>query len=81
MIVAMKTGRRSAFKALRYVETGVLVVAALVAARDGWRIYMTSPWTGNGMARAQVANVAPQMSRQIVEASSHGRCALRHRKV
>jgi hypothetical protein len=62
MIVAMKTGRRSAFKALRYVATGVLVVAAPVAARHGWRIYMTSPWTRNGMVRAQVANVAPQMS-------------------
>ena len=45
MVVAMKTRRRSAFKALRYVATGVLVVAALVAARHGWRIYVTSPWT------------------------------------
>jgi multidrug resistance efflux pump len=71
MIVAMKTGRRSAFKALRYVATGVFVVAALVAARHGWRIFMTSPWTRNGMVRAQVANVAPQMSGQIVEVRTH----------
>jgi multidrug resistance efflux pump len=62
MVVALKTRRRSAFKVLRYVATGVLVVAALVAARHDWRIYMTSPWTRDGMVRVQVANVAPQIS-------------------
>jgi hypothetical protein len=31
MIVALTTRRRSTFKVLRYVATGVLVVAALVA--------------------------------------------------
>src|SRR3981081_1948277 len=67
MVVALKTRRRSAFKVFRYVATGVLVVAALVAARHGWRIYMTSPWTCDGMVRVQVANVAPQISGQIVE--------------
>ena len=67
MIGALKTRRRSTFKVLRYVATGVLVVAALIAARHGWRIYMTSPWTRNGMVRVQVANVAPQISGQIVE--------------
>jgi multidrug resistance efflux pump len=67
MVGALKTRRRSTFKVLRYVATGVLVVAALVAARHGWRIYMTSPWTRNGMVRVQVANVAPQISGQIVE--------------
>src|SRR5258706_16380220 len=71
MVVAMKTRRRSAFKALRYVATGVLVVAALVAARHGWRIYMTSPWSRDGMVRVQVANVAPQISGQIVEVRTH----------
>src|SRR5260370_12687013 len=67
MVVALKTRRRSTFKVLRYVATGVLVVAALVAARHAWRIYMTSPWTRDGMVRVQVANVAPQISGQIVE--------------
>src|SRR5713226_2917174 len=71
MVVALKTRRRSTFKVLRYVATGVLVVAALVAARHGWRIYMTSPWTRNGMVRVQVANVAPQISGQIVELRTH----------
>src|SRR5260370_33844799 len=67
MVVALKTRRRSALKVLRYVATGVLVVAALVAARHGWLTYMASPWTRNGMVRVQVANVAPQISGQIVE--------------
>src|SRR3982074_587833 len=71
MVVALKTRRRSAFKVFRYVATGVLVVAALVAARHGWRIYMTSPWTRDGMVRVQVANVAPQISGQIVEVRTH----------
>src|SRR6266851_2764165 len=71
MVVALKTRRRSALKVLRYVATGVLVVAALVAARHGWLIYVTSPWTRNGMVRVQVANVAPQISGQIVEVRTH----------
>src|SRR6266852_90518 len=71
MVVALKTRKRSTFKALRYVATGVLVVAALIAARHGWLIYMTSPWTRNGMVRVQVANVAPQISGQIVEVRTH----------
>ena len=71
MVVALKARKRSTFKALRYVATGVLVVAALIAARHGWLIYMTSPWTRNGMVRVQVANVAPQISGQIVEVRTH----------
>src|SRR5260370_16489461 len=71
MVVALKTRRRSTLKVLRYVATGVLVAAALIAARHGWRIYMTSPWTRNGMVRVQAANVAPQISGQIVEVRTH----------
>src|SRR6266576_5411352 len=67
MVVVLKTRRRSTLKVLRYAATGVLVVAALVAARYGWRVYVTSPWTRDGMVRVQVANVAPQISGQIVE--------------
>jgi multidrug resistance efflux pump len=67
MSVALATRRRSAVNLLRYLTTGVLVAAALVAARYGWRVYVTSPWTRDGMVRVQVANVAPQISGQIVE--------------
>ena len=67
MSVARATRRRSAVNLLRYLTTGVLVAASLVAARYGWRVYVTSPWTRDGMVRVQVANVAPQISGQIVE--------------
>jgi multidrug resistance efflux pump len=71
MSVARATKRRSAVNLLRYLTTGVLVAAALVAARYGWRVYVTSPWTRDGMVRVQVANVAPQISGQIVEVRTH----------
>jgi multidrug resistance efflux pump len=71
MSVALATRRRSAVNLLRYLATGVLVVAALVAARYGWRVYVTSPWTRDGMVRVQVANVAPQISGQIVEVRTY----------
>jgi multidrug resistance efflux pump len=67
MSVALATRRRSAVNLLRYLTTGVLVAAALVAARYSWRVYVTSPWTRDGMVRVQVANVAPQISGKIVE--------------
>jgi multidrug resistance efflux pump len=67
MGVALTTRRRSAVEVFRYLATGVLVAAALVAARYGWRVYVTSPWTRDGMVRVQVANVAPRISGQIVE--------------
>ncbi|HTF75486.1 MAG TPA: HlyD family secretion protein, partial [Bradyrhizobium sp.] len=71
MSIALATRRRSAVNLLRYLATGVLVVAALVAARYGWRVYVTSPWTRDGMVRVQVANVAPQISGQIVEVRTY----------
>src|SRR6202140_5497541 len=71
MSLAIATKRRSAVNLLRYLATGVLVVAALVAARYSWLVYVTSPWTRDGMVRVQVANVAPQISGQIVEVRTH----------
>src|SRR6267154_2036702 len=67
MSVTLATRRRSTVNLLRYLTTGVLVAAALVAAHYGWRVYVTSPWTRDGMVRVQVANVAPQISGRIVE--------------
>src|SRR5258708_14486990 len=67
MGVALAARRRPLVNVLRFLATGVLVAAALVAARSGWRVYVTSPWTRDGMVRVQVANVAPQISGQIVD--------------
>ena len=66
MSIALAKKRRSAVNLLRYLATGVLIVAALVAARYGWLVYVTSPWTRDGMVRVQVANVAPQINGRIV---------------
>src|SRR6266576_2006851 len=71
MSVALATKRRSAVNLLRYLTTGVLVAAALVAARYGWLVYVTSPWTRDGMVRVQVANMAPQISGLIVEVRTY----------
>ena len=71
MVVALKARRRLMRKVLGYGATGILVVAALIAARHGWLMYVTSPWTRNGTVRVQVANVAPQISGQIVEVRAH----------
>jgi multidrug resistance efflux pump len=70
-VVRVMRRRRFATNVLRYLATGALVVAALVAARDGWTLYVTSPWTRDGMVRVQVANVAPQVSGQIVEVRTY----------
>src|SRR6266567_5934836 len=71
MSVALATRRKSVANLLRYLATSVLVAAALVAARYGWLVYVTSPWTRDGMVRVQVANVAPQISGQIVEVRTY----------
>ncbi|MBT1514074.1 HlyD family secretion protein [Bradyrhizobium sp. SRL28] len=66
-VMGVATKKRIAVNLLRYLATGVLVAAALVAAGYGWRVYVTAPWTRDGMVRVQVANVAPQISGKIVE--------------
>src|SRR5438132_1951396 len=71
MSVALATRRKSVANLLRYLATSVLVAAAFVAARYGWLVYVTSPWTRDGMVRVQVANVAPQISGQIVEVRTY----------
>src|SRR6266568_6306575 len=71
MSVALATRRKSVANLLRYLATSVLVAAALVAARYGWLVYVTSPWTRDGMVRVQVANVAPQISGLIVEVRTY----------
>jgi multidrug resistance efflux pump len=67
MTAALGAKRRVVANVFRYLITGALVVAALGAAHYGWRIYVTSPWTRDGMVRVQVASVAPLISGRIVE--------------
>src|SRR5262249_32030532 len=46
--------------------TAIAVIAVLVSFVI-WNLYNAAPWTRDGSMRVQVANVAPQISGQIVE--------------
>jgi len=54
----------------RLWKTAATVAAVCIAAVCGmtvWHHYVAAPWTRDGRTRVQVANVAPQVSGQIVE--------------
>jgi RND family efflux transporter MFP subunit len=59
--------RGRAAKLFRLAATGVILLAAFVAAVFVWEFYVEAPWTRDGRVRVQVANIAPQVSGQIVE--------------
>jgi multidrug resistance efflux pump len=52
---------------IRVLLTSLLLVAAAIAVLGLWNHYMVSPWTRDGQVRVQVANIAPQVSGQIIE--------------
>ena len=54
-------------KLLRLAATGVILLAALIAATFVWEFYVAAPWTRDGRVRVQVANIAPQVSGQVVK--------------
>jgi multidrug resistance efflux pump len=56
---------------IRFVLTLFLVTAALIAIVGLWQHYMVSPWTRDGQVRVQVANIAPQVSGEIVDLKVH----------
>jgi multidrug resistance efflux pump len=66
METSLKPGKLIAGVARR-LATLVLIVITGIAALLLYSYYVTSPWTRDGRVRAQVANVAPQVSGQIVE--------------
>lgn len=47
--------------------TLLFVALAITIALMTWQYYVLSPWTRNGAVRVQVANVAPQVSGEIIE--------------
>lgn len=57
--VLIATGKR--------VATLAIALIAILIAIVTWQTYVLGPWTRNGNVRVQVANVAPQVSGQIVE--------------
>lgn len=60
------TGRGRAAKVFRFAATGLILIVAFVAAAFVWQFYVEAPWTRDGRVRVQVANIAPQVSGQIV---------------
>ena len=52
---------------LKVTATLLILVLAVFAALIIWDFYVASPWTRDGTVRVQVANVAPQVSGQIME--------------
>lgn len=59
--------RGRAAKIVRLATTGVILLAAGLAAVFVWEFYVAAPWTRDGRVRVQVANIAPQVSGQIVD--------------
>jgi multidrug resistance efflux pump len=49
----------------RYVATGVVALLALLLAWALWYHFFRSPWTRDGRVRAEVVNVAAQISGQV----------------
>lgn len=50
----------------KLIATLIIAAVAITLALMTWQYYVVSPWTRNGTVRVQVANVAPQISGQIV---------------
>lgn len=59
--------RGRAAKIFRLAATGLILLAAFVAAAYVWEFYVAAPWTRDGTVRVQVANIAPQVAGQIVD--------------
>jgi multidrug resistance efflux pump len=53
-------------KAIGFVLTALIFMAAIIGARVLWVHYMDEPWTRDGRVRAEVINVAPDVSGAIV---------------
>jgi multidrug resistance efflux pump len=67
MALNMKRARQT----LRVATTLVIVGVAAFVAISLWHYYTEVPWTRDGQVRAQVANIAPQISGQITELHVH----------
>jgi multidrug resistance efflux pump len=52
---------------LRFMVTAGLLIVAIVLARALWVDYMDSPWTRDGRVRADVINVAPDVSGLVTD--------------
>lgn len=51
----------------RFIITALIFLAAIWLAYGLWQHYMVSPWTRDGRVRADVVNIAPDVSGQVVD--------------
>ena len=50
-----------------FIATALLLVIALAIGHRLWVHYMDEPWTRDGRVRAQIVNIAPDVSGAIVD--------------
>lgn len=50
-----------------FVVTAVIFIVAILIGRTLWIYYMDEPWTRDGRVRAEVVNIAPDISGAVVE--------------
>jgi len=55
------------FEIIRFTVTTIAVVIAMLAGWYLWHAYQDSPWTRDGRVRANVVNVAPDVSGAVVD--------------
>lgn len=51
----------------RFIMTALIFLVAILLAWRLWQHYMISPWTRDGRVRADVINIAPDVSGQVVD--------------
>ncbi|TPE97238.1 efflux transporter periplasmic adaptor subunit [Burkholderia pseudomallei] len=54
-------------KLFGFVATAVILIVAILIGRTLWVHYMDEPWTRDGRVRAEIGNVAPDVSGAVVE--------------
>src|ERR1700753_2424171 len=50
-----------------FVATAVIFIVAILIGRALWVHYMDEPWTRDGRVRAEIVNVAPDVSGAVVD--------------
>ncbi|AYX06208.1 efflux RND transporter periplasmic adaptor subunit [Burkholderia pseudomallei] len=58
-------------KLFGFVATAVILIVAILIGRTLWVHYMDEPWTRDGRVRAEIVNVAPDVSGAVVELPVH----------
>ncbi|KAF1028764.1 MAG: p-hydroxybenzoic acid efflux pump subunit AaeA [Burkholderia plantarii] len=58
-------------KLIGFVATAVILVIAILIGHRLWVHYMDEPWTRDGRVRAEIVNVAPDVSGAVVELPVH----------